>query len=626
MSEVQATSSETLTGRSSPAWGETVCRLVEGAVGAVNFLVLIALTLVVFTGVIARYIFNSGFSWTEEFSIWAFTWLIFLGAATGIRQKRHVHVDLLVDHLPASARPAVDFLRDSLVALTLLLFTFSGYELADRIGGVSTTLQWPNALRYGVVPAAGGIGLLFLLLGETTMAGLLRRAGSILLAGAMYLVVQDQALSPFQDVSPSLLMTLVFFLTMLIGVPIAFCMMLGVFVTTWSADLLPAPAILQNMIAGSTKFILLAIPFFLTSGYLLNLGRLSERLIDFAESLFGHFRGGLAQVVVVNSVLIGGISGSSGADAASTTKVAVPEMIKRGYSPAFSCAITAVSSILPNIIPPAIAMLVYASVSNVSISRLFAAGIIPGLLVAIALMSVVYILSVRRGYEGGKRRAPASVVWRTFLQAAPTLAIAVLILGCIRLGITTATEAGVMALVWAFILGKFVYRAYGWRSFYRAIIDCATDSALIGFLIATSVPFAWILIAEGVPQELIGWARETAQGQFGLLLIMNLTLFVAGMFLDLTPAMLIAAPLFLPLMTQAGIDPIQLGLIMIINLQLGGVTPPVGILVFISAQIAKVQPYAVFREVAVFVAAVLVVLAAVCAFPFLTVGIWDVFG
>lgn len=605
---------------------DMIARRLDELIGAVNFVVLVAMIVVVFASVIARYVFNSAFSWSEEFAIWGFTWLIFLGSVLGLRAKRHIAVTILVDSLKGNTRACVELGRDALVALVVFILAFSGYDLASMVGGVSTTLQWPNALRYGVIPAAGMIGLIFMLLDETDQRGLVRKFVVLAAGGAMYLVIRSPELSPFQEVSPSLIMAIAFFATMALGVPVAFSMLLGVFLTTWSVDLLPAPAIIQNMVAGSSKFILLAIPFFLTTAYLLNIGGLSARLIDFASSIFGHYRGGLAQVNVFNSVLIGGISGSSGADAASDSKILVPEMIKRGYSPAFSCAITAISSILPNILPPAIAMLVYASVSNVSIAKLFTAGIVPGLIVAVALMVMVYIISSKRGYQSATKRAPFNLVWSTFLRALPALVIAFIVLGCIRFGITTATEAGVMALIWAFLLGKFVFKAYDWKELYRSLVECGTDSAMIGFLIACSVPFAWVLVAEGVPQTLIEWARSGGHNQFGLLVIMNLILFAAGMFLDLTPAMLIAAPLFLPLMMEVGIDPVQLGIIMIINLQLGGVTPPVGILVFISAQITKIAPYPIFREVIPFIVAVLIVLAAVCAFPVLTLGLWDLVG
>ncbi|MCK0753315.1 TRAP transporter large permease, partial [Chromohalobacter japonicus] len=455
---------------------------------------------------------------------------------------------------------------------------------------------------------------------------LVRNFLALVIAGLLYLGLDHGLLAPLQGVSPSLLMLVAFFVALGVGVPVSFSLMFGVFLANSASFILPAPAIVQNMVTGSTKFILLAIPFFLSTGYLLNLGGLSTRLIDFASSMVGHLRGGLAHVNVLNSLMVGGISGSSSADAASSTKILVPEMVQRGYSPAFSCAVTASSAILPNVVPPAIAMLVYASVANVSIARLFMAGILPAILCAGVLMGVSYLISVRRQYQTATARAPWSDVWRSFLRALPVLVITVGVLGGIRFGIITATEAGVIALIWTFVLGKFVFREYGWKKFYRAFAECGTDAALVGFLIAASVPFAWVLIAEQVPQEIVAWASTIVDGQLGLFIILLVVLAAAGMFLDLTPAMLIIAPLFLPMMTNAGVDPVQLGIIIIIVLQLGGVSPPVGLLVFISSQIAKVSPSAVFRAVVPFIAGAMVVVVLLCLFPFLTVGLWELWG
>lgn len=595
---------------------EPVISFIEKAMGAVNFVVLALMSLSVLAGVVSRYVFNDAFSWTEEFSVWAFTWMIFIGAALGIRQKRHVAVDFVPEYRVAG------FLRDIIVALTLVMLAFAGYRLATLIGGLSITLQWPNAYRFGVIPATAAVGLLFALFQDGDGRTLTRNAAAIAVAAIAYLVMDNSSFLPFVDISPSLLMTVTFFVCLFLGVPVAFSLLFGAFLTTWGADIIPGPAVVQTMASGATNFLLLAIPFFLTTGYLLDLGGLSSRLIDLAAALVGHLRGGLAHVNILNSLLIGGISGSSGADAASTTKIIVPQMVKRGYSPAFSCAVTAAGSILPNVVPPAIAMLVYASVADVSIAKLFIAGYVPGVLIAIAMMTTAYFVARKRGYETASTRASMSTVGKTFLRALPALFIATIIIGCIRFGITTATEAGAIALFWTFILGKFVYREYTWKSFYRSLVECATDSALIGFLIAASIPFAWVLIAEQIPQNLIEWIGVGGESKLLLLLMMNVVLFVAGMFLDLTPAMLILAPLFLPLMKSVGMDPVQLGMIMIINLQMGGLTPPVGILVFISAQIAKVSPVQVFREVMPFFFAGVVVLALVCAFPILSLGLW----
>ena len=449
--------------------------LIEKFIGAVNFAVLTLMSLSVMAGVVSRYVFNNAFSWTEEFSVWAFTWMIFIGAAMGIRQNRHVAVDFVPEDLPFGLSQAIGFIRDAIVALTLIMLAFAGYQLTSVVGGLSITLQWPNAYRYGVVPAAAVIGLLFTVFQEGHGRTLLRNAAAIAVAAVVQLVMLNSSILPFVDVSPSLLMAVTFFICLFLGVPVAFSLLFGAFLTTWGADILPGPAVVQTMASGATNFLLLAIPFFLTTGYLLDLGGLSSKLIDFAAALVGHLRGGLAHVNILNSLLIGGISGSSGADTASTTKIIVPQMVKRGYSPEFSCAVTAAGAILPNVVPPAIAMLVYASVADVSIAKLFIAGYVPGVLIAIAMMIASYLIARRRGYQTATKRAPIRTIARTFIRSLPALFIAAIIIGCIRFGITTATEAGAIALFWTFILGKFVYREYGWKSLYRSLVECATD-------------------------------------------------------------------------------------------------------------------------------------------------------
>ena len=617
------------TGRSAAQKAGPIARtraIVEGLLGAGIFLVLCAMTVTVFAGVVSRYVFNNSFSWTEEFAIWGFTWLIFLGAAIGVARDSHIGVDLIP--VPRAPGAALAFLavRQAITTFTLLMLVLGGSQLAQMVGGVSASLQWPNAIRYAIVPAAGVAGLFFLLTRDAEEAGSARRnllSCGLALAfwGALHLGLGEV----LRGVSPSLVITLTFFFCLAMGVPVAFCLLSGVFLTTFTGGLLPSPAIVQTAVGGVGKFILLAIPFFLSAGYLLNLGGMSARMIGFAGSLVGHFRGGLAHVNILNSFLIGGISGSPGADAASTTKIVVPEMVRRGYDPAFSCAVTAVGAILPNVVPPAIAMLVFASVVEVSVARLFMAGIVPGILIAIALMITAWVISVQRDYEKAARRAPLSQVGRTFLDALPVLFIVVVVLGGIRIGITTATEAGVMALVYTFVLGKFVYRAYSWKDFYANFRDCAVETATVAFLIAATAPFAWALIAEQIPQLIIAWATTLVDSRIGILILMNVVLFVVGMFLDLTPAMLIVAPLFMPALASVGVDPVQVGIIMIVVLQLGGVTPPVGILVFISAQIAKVKPTEVFRAVVPFIFAVGGVVLLLDTIPWLTLGLWNVF-
>ncbi len=614
-----------------PAWLATLGRLhrlVDAVAATAVFAILSAMSVVVLAGVVSRYVFNDALSWSEEFAIWSFTWLIFTGAAVGLGRGGHVAMEVVANLLPEGARRGLHLVRDAAIFLTLTVFATKGLVLVEMVGGASPTLGIPNPVRYAIIPVAGVLGG-FLYLTQNTEEPRLFMRRLVALAAGIVLYAAFEAGAPLPLVSggsQSTIMLAAFFALMLIGTPISFCLIGSVVVTTWTGGMLPAQAVLQNAVAGAGKFILLAIPFFLSAGYMLNLGGLSSRLIDFAGSLVGHFRGGLAHVNVLNSLMLGGVSGSTSADAATTTKIIVPEMVKRGYSPAFSCAITAASALLPNVVPPAIAMLVFASVVDVSIARLFIAGVVPGFILAAALMATSYVIARRRDYEAASTRAPASVMWSSFLKAFPVLIVVVVVLGGIRFGVTTATEAGVMTLFYVFLLGKFVFNAYSWGSFFRNFRECGIEAATVTFLIAASAPFAWVLIADRVPQDLVEWMSAGFDGRLTVMLVMTAFLLAIGMFLDLTPAMLITAPLFMPVLSSYGVDPVQAGIVMIIALQLGGVTPPVGILVFVSAQVAKVEPGPVFRAVVPFIFATLVVVLLLELFPVLTTGLWHLIG
>lgn len=604
--------------------GPRVFRLLLRALHLAVFVLLMAITAVVLAGVISRYVFNASFTWTEELASWIFGWLIFTGMALGHHKARHIRLSYLAESLSPGPRAAIETLTAAIVAFATVGLMVSAWDAASMIGGVSASLGWSNSHRFFAISLTSLLSLAMMLGVSWEDRGQRRiTIVGIALGIALYGATEAIGYLPLEGVSPSLVMGIAFAATLALGVPVAFSLLFAVTITNWAVDLLPPPALVHQMVGGSSKFILLAIPFFLTAGYLMNSGGITGRILAFADSLVGHMKGGLAQVNVVQSALIGGISGSSGADTASTTKVLVPEMVRRGYSVEFSCAVTAATAILPNIIPPSIAMLVFASIADASVARLFVAGVVPGLLLAFAMMLTVWIVAVRRGYEPAAERAPLSKVGRTFVDALPALALAGIILGGLRFGIVTATEASVVAVIWAFVLGKFVYRSFDWRTFYADMVESAIDAALIGLLIAVSVPFAWILIAEQMPQQFVGWARGFTDTREGLLLLVNILMLVAGTFLDITASMLIIIPMFMPLMTSLGVDPVHFGIIVVVNLMLGGLTPPFGILVFISASIARIPASGVFRECAPFLIAAIASLALITYVPAISLSLWS---
>lgn len=573
-------------------------------------------------GVVARYAFNSSFTWTEELGSWVFVWLTFVGVAAGHRGDQHIALELFGPPTTSRSSKLRQIVVSLVVAYTTLWLLQGGADLVRNIGGRSTALQWPNAVKYAVVPAACIVSMAYLVLADATLSGMLR-ASLVLVAAYLTLGPMQTLLGMLiSGASPSVVMSAAFAAALVAGVPVAFSMLFGVFVAALSANLLPVPAVVHTVVSGASSFVLLAIPFFLTVGYLMNSGGLSARVIDLASALVGHFRGGLAQANVVHSALLGGVCGSAGADAASTTKILVPEMIRRGYSPPFACAVTAVGSILPACFPPSIALLVYAAVAEVSIAQLFTAGIVPGLLLCGFMMLTVYWVASTRHYEPPRARASLRAIFHAFLNAMPVGILAIAILGMLRFGIATATEVGAIAVLWVFVLGKFAYGKMSWLQAYRDLQESAIQSALIGFLIAVSAPFAWVLIAEGAPKQLIDWSTQFFSQPWQLLLLLNVLMLVAGTVLELIPMILIMVPLFVPVLTSFGADPIQIGIVIVINGLLGSLTPPVGVLVFITASIAKVPAGAIFRECNPFLVSCGVGLLLITFVPAISLTLW----
>ncbi|WP_316976590.1 TRAP transporter large permease [Shumkonia mesophila] len=596
---------------------ERLCRFL-------SFGLLVVITAAVLAGVTSRYVFNAAFSWTEELAVWALFWLICMAIINGHSGGRHIAINLIAPVLPPIGRTIQDTFIVAFVSLTTLLLASAGWDVSRLIGGVSVTLELPNAVRVAPLPIVCAVSFLFILGKDVAnRRDFLIRVCGVVAGLAIWLLLGRGEEMPQLGIQPSLLMAIIFVGGVLLGVPIAFAMLLSAFTATSSADLLPPPAVVQTMVAGGGKFILLAIPFFLTAGYLMNIGGLSSRMMDFAATLVSHYRGGLAKVNIVNSLLMGGISGSSGADAASTTKIMVPEMIKRGYSPAFSCAVTAGSAILPNIVPPAITMLVFASVADASIARLFVGGVGPGILIAVLMIIATHIVSWRRNYEPAAPKSTWKQRLAAFVRAFPALLLIIWIIGGIRFGIVTATEAGVLGMLWAIVVGAGFYRAFGWRDLYATLVESAIDTGLIGLLIAVASPFAWVMIADQVPQQIVAWASTLDIGPSVFLLVVVACIMVLGTFLDVSVTILIAVPLFLPLAKAFAVDPTLFGIVVILGAVMGNITPPVGILIYISASIARIQPGKVFIEALPFLLASMIGVVLVIYNQWISTGLWS---
>jgi tripartite ATP-independent transporter DctM subunit len=381
----------------------------------------------------------------------------------------------------------------------------------------------------------------------------------------------------------------VFILLLVVGIPVAFCIgMATLAALLLSLDSGPALATMaQRMVGGLNSFALLAIPLFVLSGVIMGQGGIARRLIDFAKCLIGMVPGGLAFVNVVSCTLFGAISGSAVAATSAVGGFMLPEMEKDGYNRNFSAAVTATSATTGLLIPPSNILIVYAIASGgVSIAALFIAGYLPGILVAGMLMVVCAIHAKRHnlptaGRQGLRKTAIAGV------RALPSLFLIVLVIGGIIGGIFTATEAGAIAVIYALALAWLAYGEISSKDIYPILLKSAETTAIVMFLVGTSVAMSWLLAFHNIPTQVAEFLLQLSDNPILILLIINIVLLLVGSFMDMTPAVLIFTPIFLPVATQLGMSPLHFGIIIVLNLSIGLCTPPVGSVLFVSCAIAK---------------------------------------
>lgn len=389
----------------------------------------------------------------------------------------------------------------------------------------------------------------------------------------------------------------VFLVLIMLGIPVVFALALSPIAALIAADRLMFLNVLpQKLFFGINQFPLLAIPLFILAGELMNTGGITERIVRFAQALVGHMRGGLAQVDTVACMFFSGISGSAVADASALGSILIPAMARERYGRAFAAAVTTASAVMGPIIPPSIIMVVYAYTMGVSLAALFLAGFIPGFLVCAGLMLANHWVARRRGYPKRERRAPPAELWAATKGAILPLLAPVIILGGIVGGIFTPTEAAGVAVVYALIVGMLIYRQLRWQDLYGIFLRSGVAAAAILLVIGTAAIFGWVATLSGLPNQLASLIFNISQNPILLLLLVNIFLLFVGMFLDAGPAILILGPILAPTMQQLGVDPVHFAIIMCINLSIGLATPPVGLILFATASIARTSLESIARE------------------------------
>lgn len=399
-----------------------------------------------------------------------------------------------------------------------------------------------------------------------------------------------------------------------LGVPIAFALLASAVMLMFAMGTFDSQIVAQNLINGANNFSLMAIPFFVLAGELMNAGGISKRIVDFSMALVGHIRGGLGFVAIIASILFAGLSGSAVADTAALGAILIPMMIAKGYNVNTSTGIICASGIIAPVIPPSIPMILFGVTAGVSITDLFMGGIIPGVMMGVGLMIGWFFMSRKDTSELPPRKS-AKEIWKAIQDASFALMLPVIIIGGLRGGVFTPTEAAVVAAFYALFVGLFIYRELKLEELYQVLIASAKTTSVVMFVAAAAMVSAWLITVANVPAEIAGYMGSLVESPLILMMVIMIFLLLIGLVMDLTPAILIFTPVLLPLVKMAGIDPVYFGIVMVINLCIGLITPPVGTVLYVGCGISKISLVELTKGIWPFLVVHVIVLLLLILFP-----------
>ncbi|MBS0430037.1 MAG: TRAP transporter large permease subunit [Proteobacteria bacterium] len=419
-------------------------------------------------------------------------------------------------------------------------------------------------------------------------------------------------------------MTLIIFvgsllLAMAIGIPISFALLVSGVALMWHLDMFEAQILAQNLLGGADNYPLLAVPFFLLAGEIMNEGGLSRRIVDFAMALVGHIRGGLGYVTIVASIMLSALSGSAVADAAALTTMLLPMMVAAGHAPHRAAGLIAASGVIAPVLPPSIGLVIFGVTANVSISKLFMAGIAPGLLMGLALW-ITWAYVARNEGAVPPPRKPVKELLVTLRRCSWALMLPVIILVGLRMGVFTPTEAGVVAAVYALFVSTVVYRGLKLSQLYGIFVKAAKTTAVVMFLVAAAMVSAWLITVADLPGKVVGMLEPFLGSPILLMIAIMVLVMVVGTAMDMTPTILILTPVLMPVIVAAKIDPVYFGVLFIMNNAIGLVTPPVGVVLNVVAGVGRMSMDTVTKGVMPFMIAQFLIMFLMVLFPWLVTG------
>lgn len=529
-------------------------------------------------------------AWTEETARFLFIWSTYSAIPLTIRLRNNIRVDVIYDRLTPSLQGMTWIMVDiAFLALSaVILYTSFGYlEMQLKFAQYTPALRIPYYVPYIILPL--GFGLMVLRLLQDLVAQVRSSGLKLTALACIFSVIIAFPIFYAKDVNVLTLLFGYFVLFLFLGVPIAICLGLATLATIICADTLPVNYIAQIPFTAIDSMPIMAIPFFIAGGVFMGAGGLSKRLLNLADYLLGNLPGGIALASIGASMFFAAISGSGPATVAAIGMLTIPAMIERGYDKLFACCIVASAGCIGVMIPPSNPFVVYGITAQASIGKLFMGGIVPGVLTGLLLMVFTYMYSKKRGWKGVEQERSAALLMRAFWDAKWALLVPVIVLGGIYGGIMTPTEAAAVAALYGLVAGLFIYKELNLRSVLNSVVEAGTASAAIIFLIALATLFGNIMAIEGVPEKMARIILSISNDKIVVLLMINVFLLFVGTFMEALAAIVILTPVLLPVVEKLGVDPVHFGIIMVVNLAIGFITPPVGVNLFVASGIGKTK-------------------------------------
>ncbi len=607
---------------SAPAWSRLLDRGIGLLIEVPAAILVVAEVVVLFAGVLSRYVFNSPLVWSDELASLCFLWLGLLGACIALRRGEHMRMTALVMMASPRGQAFAEAVATVAAAAFLLLILMPAYHFASGEAFITTpALGISNAWRAAALPVCSALMILIAITRLTQFGNLRLVAGAVLItlaiAAALYL------LKPVFDQLGNLNL-LLFFVVLLAaaifaGVPIAFSFGLATFAYLSLTTRVPMSIVVSRMDEGMSHLILLAVPLFVLLGYLIEMTGMARAMVAFLAALVGHVRGGLNYVLLGAIFLVSGISGAKAADMAAVAPVLFPEMKARGAKPGELIAILSASGAMSETIPPSLVLITIGSVTGVSIAALFTGGLLPALVLALALAGVAW-WRTRNEDMSGVRRAGGREIARTFIIALPALVLPFVIRAAVVEGIATATEVSTIGIVYSILVGLIVYRKFDVRRLMPMLLGTASLSGAILFIIGAATAMAWALTQSGFSGELAGF-MSTLPGGAASFMAMSIVVFVVlGSVLEGIPAIVLFGPLLFPIARLVGINEIHYAIVVILAMGIGLFAPPFGVGYYTACAIGRVSPDEGMRPIIGYLLALLVGVIIIAAVPWFSIG------